>query len=248
MLRNLSLVFVELAVVATTLPLMGDDATKQPVEVTKTERVNFAPGGVIRVNGSYGDFNVEGWDQPAVEITVIRSMGYYESKKREEAVKRLDLIRVSAERRNDAELEISTVSSAHRNRLLPPFTSASNGGVKVEYEIHAPRDSKLVIHHGTGSVSVTDMTGDIEATVRRGDIVLMLPESGVYSIDAKSKMGTVIPDFPGVVTHKWYAVGERFASDKAPSGRRIYLRVGFGGITIKGIPPEALAPTLPGVK
>jgi hypothetical protein len=242
MLRKLAIVCVQLSVVAIALPLKAHDATKKPVEATKTDRVNFAPGGVIHVNGSYGDFNIEGWDQPAVEVTVIKSLSYCEPKECEQAMKRLDVVRVAAERRSDTELELSTVSSAHRNRLLPPFTSSSKGGVKVEYEIHAPRDSKLVIHHGTGSVSVTNLTSDIEATVHRGDIVLMLPDSGVYSIDAKSKMGTVIPDFPGVVTHKWFALGERFASDKVPSEHRIYLRVGFGGITIKGLPPEALTP------
>lgn len=248
MLPRISIALFELSFVGLTLPLVGDDATKQLVQVTKTERVDFAPGGLIRVNGSYGDFNVEGWDQPAVEITVIKSLGYYEPKEREQATKRLEMVRVVAQRRSDTELEISTIPAHRSGAFSPPLPPTTTRGVKVEYEIHAPRDSKLVIHHGTGSVSATDMTGDIEATVSRGDIVLMLPESGTYSIDAKSRMGTVIPDFPGVVTHKWYAVGERFASDKTPPGHRIYLRVGFGGITIKGLPPEALAPTLPGVK
>jgi hypothetical protein len=60
----------------------------------------------------------------------------------------------------------------------------------------------------------------------------MLPDPGPYSIDARSKMGTVISDFAGKA-HVRHFIGERFAGAEANSPRKISLRVGFGGITIE---------------
>ena len=85
------------------------------------------------------------------------------------------------------------------------------------------------------------MTGDVEAASRSGDILLMLPDSGTYSIDARSKLGVVSSDFAGA-SHRRYLVGSGFARATPSPSRRIYLRTGMGGITIKSVPAEAEAP------
>jgi hypothetical protein len=205
---------------------------EQRVEVTKTELVSFAPGGLIRLDGSYGNLNVEGWDRAEVEITVTKStQKYYESKQREKAATKLEPVRVSTERRSDTELAISTIK---------------RGGVSVDYEIRVPRDSRLEIRHGTGQIIVANVTGDINATGQRGDILLMLPNSGVYSIDARTKVGVVTSDFAGDLHRRRYLIGERFASPSA--AHRVFLRVGIGGITIKQVPSEAEPPVTAGAK
>jgi len=223
MRRIRAVLFFELGLTGMILPLLG---AEQRVEVIKTERVSFAPGGMIRVDGSYGNLNVEGWERPEVEITVVKStQKYYESKQREKAAKRLDSVRIAADRRSDTELAISTEKS---------------GGVSVDYEIRVPRDSRIEIRHGTGQVIVANVTGDIHATGHRGDLLLMLPDKGAYTIDAKTKVGVVTSDFPGDLHRRQYWIGERFASPSA--SHRVYLRMGFGGITIKSVPPEAEPP------
>ena len=59
---------------------------EQSFEVTSTERVNFLPGGTIRLNNSYGYLTVEGWDEPEVEITVTKSTDrFYEPEQKEKA-------------------------------------------------------------------------------------------------------------------------------------------------------------------
>ena len=205
------------------MPLPG---AEQRVEMTKTERMSFAPGGTIRVDGSYGNLNVEGWDRSEVEIAVTKStLKYYESKQREKVSTRLERVRTAAERRSDTELAISTEKSC---------------GVSVDYEIRVPRDSRIEIRHGTGQVMVANVTGDIRSTGHRGDILLMLPDTGAYSIDAKTKVGVVTSDFAGGLHRRRYLVGERFASP--PASHQIYLRMGFGGITIKSVPREAEPP------
>jgi hypothetical protein len=208
----------------TMLPLFADDGAKQPVQATTSERVAFAPGGLIRFNDSYGDLNVEGWDRPEVEIKVTRSLSsYYPPKQREKAAARLERVHAITQH-TDTELTISTLPPKHR------------GGVMVEYQVRVPYDTRLAIHHGGGNILVSNVTGDIEATSSRGDILLMLPEKGMYSIDARSRMGTVSSDFAGETRVRRYLVGERYSNESPAPARRIHLRMGFGGITIKAVP------------
>jgi hypothetical protein len=250
-----AVILLELGVLGAAAPVCAEDLTKKPaqVTVTSTERMSFAPGGMIRVEDSIGYVNVEGWDKPEVEITLTKSMPYdYKLKKPDEARKHLDSIQIATERKSDTELAISTILPRRRSAsfkpnknfdplpvILPRKTSAD---VRVEYEIHAPRDSKLVIHHGVGSVTVIDIAGDIEASAGRGDIMLMLRDSGSYAIDAKSKFGTVISDFDGSTKLNRYRLGERYATADSTASRRIHLRMGFGGITISAVPLEVHAP------
>ena len=98
--------------------------------------MSFAPSGTIRVDGSYGNLNVEGWELPEVEITFVKStQKYFGLDKREKAAGRLEGVRISVERRSNTELATST---------------SKRGGVSVEYEIRVPRDSRIDIRHGTG--------------------------------------------------------------------------------------------------
>jgi hypothetical protein len=226
---NLAALYFKLGLLAMIMPLSG---AEQRVEVIKTERMSFAPGGTIRINGSYGTLNLEGWDRPEVEITVVKStQKYYGPKQRENAAPILERAHISTERVSDTELAIST---------------RQDRKISVDYEIRVPRDSRLNIHHGTGQVLVANITGDIEATGHRGDILLMLPDTSTYSIDAKTKVGVVTSDFAGDLHKRWYLLGERFADPSA--AHRIYLRVSLGGITIKGVPPEAAPPVTASAK
>jgi hypothetical protein len=198
------------------LQLFAQDAITQPGQVTTTDRVNFAPGGVIRLTTSSSNLFVEAWDRPEVEITTIKSG---------KNARCLDDVRVVTDRRSDTELAISTPVKC---------------GAKIEQHIQAPRDSKLVIQHGAGFLMVSRISGEIEASSRSGDIVLMLPDPGPYSIDAKSKFGSVTSDFAGTA-HREKLIGEQFATASASPSRKIHLRIGFGGIAIKEVPATPVA-------
>jgi hypothetical protein len=193
------------------------------VSVTNTDRAPFMPGGTIRVNDSSGHVMVEGWDQSEVEVTVVKSMPYGYNK--DQATQKLDRVKVSMQRLSPTELAIATVPS-HRGKVM------------IDYQIHVPRDSKLVIHSVSNYILVSRVSGEIEATCSRGDIVVMLPDAGQYSIDAKSKFGNVFSDFEGR-SHSPHLIGDQFASTNSAPSRRIYLRVRSGGITIKGLPAIA---------
>jgi hypothetical protein len=239
MTRKLALVIFVQGLLGITLPLLAAEGARQQVQAAHTERMSFAPGGIIRVNNSYGDLKVEGWDRPEVEITILKSTtDYYEPMRREDAAHRLERINVTTERRSDRELAISTTLPT-RGFFLPPLPRTNKAGVTLECLIHAPRDTRLTIHHGVGYVLVSNMAADIEATCGRGDIVLMLRDTGAYTFDARSKFGTVISDFDGTAQLNPYRLGERYSNANSPASRRMYLRMGFGGITIMAVPPEA---------
>lgn len=203
---------------------------KQSFEVTNTQRVPFAPSGTIRLNNSYGYLTVEGWDEPEVEITVIKSTDrFYEPSQQKRAEEPFAQIRVATERRSDKELAISTIIPGH-HRFLP----RAEHGVTVEYRIHVPRDSRLVIHHDNGYVWVSDVTGDLDVRSHTGDMIVMLPETGPYSIDARTRLGSVSSDFTGKSRGRLsqFLVGSHFDLVSQMPKRRVYLRMGRGSIEI----------------
>jgi hypothetical protein len=245
MTRELAIVFFAVCSLGLAPLLCGDEAASQPGEVSHTETVSFAPGGTIRLDKSFGDLYVEGWDRPEVEMKLIKVLSRVELdlikspedsyKPPEDTAKRLEGVRSTTEHPSAKELTIATVNPSG-SFFRHPF--GGKGPVTVRYELRVPRDSSLIIHHGGGNILVGDVTGGVEARNHNGDIVLMLPGPGPYSIDARSKMGSVSCDFAGKA-HVRHFVGESFAGASGNSPRRIFLRVGFGGITIKDVPHEA---------
>jgi hypothetical protein len=247
-----AVVLFGLSMMGTTLPLRGENGVqeigpKQSFDETKTERVNFLPGGVIRIDNSYGYLTVEGWDEPGVEITVAKTTDrFYEPERKVKAERHFDEIRVVAEKRSDKELAISTSLPVRHNlissilpskRIIVTMPVHSKRGITVEYTVHVPRESRLVVHHDNGYVWVSDVTGDIEVYSHTGDMIVMLPDPGPYSIDARTRFGSVSADSRGKVNRS-FVVGSHFTYAGQASSRRVHLRMGRGSITIKNGPPS----------
>ena len=225
--------------------LFAEVGHKKIFQVTDTQKVPFQAGGTIHLNRSYGHLSIEGLDRPEVELTVTKSLDdLYDAKNPAQATKRAETVHVTAERRSDTDLEIVT-TVPHYSRWTHPL--GSTGGVMVEYRIHVPRNSKLIVHHGNGDVFVSGVTADIEATGHEGDIVLLLSETEKYSIDARSKVGTVSSDFDGDFERRSLLGIQSTLATPAPA-HRIYLRMGVGGITIKGSPAAAQPPAAIGLQ
>ena len=203
---------------------------RQSFEVTNTERVPFAPGGTIRLNNSYGYLTVEGWDAPAVEITVIKSTDrFYEPSQQQSAEQPFAQVRVVAERRSEKDLAISTILPA-RHRFLPKAPH----GVTVECRIRVPRDSRLVVRHDNGYVWVSDVTGDLDVRSHTGDMIVMVPHTGSYSIDARTRMGSVSSDLTGKSLSRLsqFLVGSHFDYTSQTPKRHVCLRMGRGSVEI----------------
>ena len=206
--------------------LLAGNEPAQRSQVSNTQRADLMPGGALRIENSTGELMVVGWDRPDVEITTVKFSKEYDPKEREKATKELDEVRISVEPR-DRDLVIKT--DFPRHSVLSPHGRTR---FDLEYYIKAPRDARLTVAHDVGGVHVEDMTGDISATARQGEITLRVPGEGQYAIDARSKLGDVISDFPGRGKMKPWLLGHQFASDTAQGAHKLYLRIGYGDIII----------------
>jgi hypothetical protein len=221
--------------IAVCLPLAAEDVRFGWIT---SEGESFVPDGTIQVSGSVGELNIEGWDRTAVEITVTR-FTYRVNTPREQnlADRQLSAINVTTERKSATELAIHTVFP---RRGFWARVAHRRPGVQLDYRIRVPRDSRLVLRHTSGDVVVYDVAGDIDASVGTGDIVMQLPSTGQYSFDARCRFGDVYSDFAGKY-HVAHLTSERFLQPGPAQAKRVYLRVGIGGIKI-----QKTAPATPG--
>jgi hypothetical protein len=200
------------------------------VEVVTTQREALPSGGVIRINRSTGQVNVESWTRPEIEIELTRGKYSDDAPKRQEAVKKeLDGIHLAIKRADSGVLNVSTELPSRR--FLSPLRGRTS--VSLNYRIHVPRDAKLIVQHDIGDVVIHDMTGAIEVSVRIGGIELQLDGTHPYTIDAKSRLGDVYSEFSGA-THQ-RLLGQSFLESAEPPSPRVFLRVGVGGIKIQKI-------------
>jgi len=121
----------------------------------------------------------------------------------------------------------------------------SHRGVTLEYTVHVPRDSRLLVHHDYGYIWVSDVTGDIEVDSHTGDMIVMLPDPGPYAIDARTRIGGISADLAGK-GNKQFLVGTHFVHAGSAPSRRVYLRMGRGNITIENSPPSGPFWSTPG--
>ncbi|HUP03792.1 MAG TPA: hypothetical protein VMU19_07380 [Bryobacteraceae bacterium] len=199
------------------------------VPVVTDEHVDFV-SGAISVTGASGQLNVESWDGPGVQITVTRST-YRTGTPKDLDRARVELGRyhVTADKKGASQLDIRT--DAPRYGFFARLFHQTPD-VQVDYRIRVPRDAKLTLQDRKGDIVVTGVSGDIDARVHEGDIVVQLPPAGAYSFDAKCGLGGIYSDFEGSdrIAH---AISERFTANGSGAAKKIYLRSGVGGITIQ---------------
>ena len=172
---------------------------------------------------SIGTLTIEGWDQPDVQITLSKP----------------ENVRVSAERQGK---EVIIDTDYPRPRIpRNPLIGGSN--FTVEYNIRVPSAAKLVVRHQVGQVNVDNLSGDLDATLLQGEILLHLPQGGQYTINAKSDYGSVNSDFPGREKRRWWFLGHSILNEAPPAAHNLNLRVFSGDIVILKIQvPKEAAP------
>jgi hypothetical protein len=142
----------------------------------------------------------------------------------------LDAVKVTVERKGDA-VEVAT---AYPNPLhFPPVTFANTpADFDIEYHIRVPRDARVTIDNHAGEVHIDEVTGDIDAHVREGEITLHLPQDARYAIDARVKFGHINSDFGGQEKHRWWRTTRYMEFSPQQPPHKLRLRVGYGDIVI----------------
>ncbi len=227
------------------------EAPRKKVQATQTQKVDFPSGGAVRLTNSIGTLTVIGWDQPQVETTTIKTTKQsYSDAEQAKGSSELDKVRVTTERKGD---EVVVATEFPRHRDWPPGNPWGRGvDFDLEYQIHVPRNAKLVIErHDVGEIHVDDLTGDIAVNLLQGEVMLHLPEDGKYTIDAKADFGHINCDFPGEQKPRRWLTGHRWVNEASGDGaHKLNQRVGYGDVVILKTripkqPPSLLTPPAP---
>lgn len=193
--------------------------------LSSTQTLSFDPAGVIQVERSYGDIEIQGWDRPEVEITTIKAAKADDAQSGADN----DQVEVTAVKQGEDRLTITTDFPV-RKKIGSALHGRAQGDLK--YLIKAPAQARLVVHHDMGQVNVSNFTGDIEVTNRVGEIGLELANPKAYRVDARARVGEVDSEV-GCRTGQ-NLTGQRVRRDGV-TGPQLYLRVGVGDITIRKI-------------
>lgn len=206
-------------------------APLEPVNVKTVAAADYTAGATVRIEGTAGELNIETWDQPRVEATLVRTE-YADASDRNEAQKRLEKIAMPVTKQgNVVAVRLETPKRFFLMRWLRGKTNAA-----LECRVMVPRDAKLVVRHQNGSVLVYGSAADIDATVHLGDLTLQLADPGQYAFDAAVRVGGVYSDYSGKFHgRRW--VGQKFATDGGGNSHKVRLRVGIGGIEISKMTP-----------
>ncbi|MBV9396662.1 MAG: DUF4097 family beta strand repeat protein [Bryobacterales bacterium] len=210
--------------------LLAAQNTRDKVETRQTEHMTFEPSAVVHLENILGHVKVEGWTRPDVEVTIVKATkDYFSGDQQETAAKELDKVKTSFTRKGE---EI-VVASEYKQGGIPGFRT--DPPVDITYEIKMPQDARLVIDQNSGDVSMSRLLGDIRVTMERGSVTAFVPSEGQYSVDAKSKFGTVTSNL-ATAQHGLYFLGERLDYDASKTQHKIVLRAKFGDIVIVHAP------------
>jgi hypothetical protein len=230
MLENMSYKLAAFALCFTCI-LAAEDRTAQPVQVTKTEKLDFPAGGTLHLENSIGEVTIEAWDEPAVEITTTKATkALYNEHKHAKGVASLDRVRITM-RRDGSEVAISTQFPRHA--VFPwAFPLQDTVNFTLDYHIKVPRTAKLNIRHNAGEVNIDDVTGDIQVTAVQGQISLRLGGDKPRSIDAKADSGSINSWFPGKKSLLPVIFGHRYEQRASAGTQNLKLRIGYGDIIL----------------
>jgi len=209
------------------LPARAGDRTKHKVEYATTQTIAFDRGGKIRIDDSFGELRVEGWNRPDVELTVKRATNRrYKPEDEWKARERLRDVRVEVTRKG-ADLLIRTYFPDRGvTRLFRGKTD-----LDLEYTIRVPAEAALSVRHSIGEVVVRNVHGDMSVTNGIGEVSLRLPRQKDYEIEARVKIGDVSSDFDGR-SRRRSLLGAEFRRTQTAGAGHVYARVGIGEIRI----------------
>lgn len=204
------------------------DRKLQNIQVSHTETFTLPAGGAVRLPRSFGELNIEGWNRPQVEITVVKTTKDFYPPEDKAAMAILDRVHVSAEIK-DKDLLVTT---GNPHRTFPPKFPWDEASIDLEYRIKVPMDAPLFVEHGLGEVHFYNITGDVHASVDNGGITLDLPSDSRYNVQARSDWGSVESDFGGKLHRRFWMTGHQFRARTEGATHQLVLQAGYGDILI----------------
>ncbi|HEX4946104.1 MAG TPA: hypothetical protein VFZ34_05555 [Blastocatellia bacterium] len=196
---------------------------KSRVSVTTTERIPFTNGVSVHLKDTFGEVRVEGWERDEIEIELTRgTQKKYAASEHAKEKRRLEKVKLAITNDNAGGLLIETKNM--------PFMK---NNFSLEYKVKVPQSIYLKVKHGIGEVTIKNMTSDIEATVRIGELAVEMPETVPFDLDARAKIGEVASDFAGQYNRPKVLGAKLVGETKHSEPHKLYLRVGIGEVQVK---------------
>lgn len=204
-------------------------AANEKASFITTHAADFHPGGRVDIEDSFGDLHITGWDESRIEVVVKRkTQKEYDPASIARAEEMLKRVVVDVEELGPNHFVIAT-HFPDRNLLTRPLRGKSN--LDLSYEVRIPRSTAVYVKHDVGEVRIDDISGDVNATCRIGEIHINLPADVAFDIDAKARIGNVDSAVPPHATRAGL-LGSHLETD-TQSERKLYARVGIGDISIQ---------------
>jgi hypothetical protein len=178
--------------------------------------------GTLVIDARVGDIQVEGWDEPRLEIEAEKVV---QAKDKEKAQALYDRVQVALEGKDK---QVSLRTFYPPRRLWRPFRGESK--LSVNFRIHMPFDANLVLHCVDGDVRVSGLVGKQDIHVNYGDVEINVPS--IYrlrSLNARSFLGYVQSDLHGEDSAGF---GRKILFWNSDGNQDIRVRVRMGGVYV----------------
>jgi len=178
--------------------------------------------GTLVIDARVGDIQVEGWDEPRLEIEAEKVV---QAKDAQKAQALYDRVQVALEGK-DKQVRLRTLYPPRR--LWRPFRGESK--LSVNFRIHMPYDANLVLKCVDGDVGVKGLAGRQEIHVNYGDVEINVPS--IYhlrSLNARSFLGYVQSDLHGEDSAGF---GRKIVFWNSDGNQDISVRVRMGGVYV----------------
>ena len=138
---------------------VASTASADKLQETFDRTVDVRSGAAISLENTNGRIVVTSWDQPRVRIHAI---------KKAEAREVMDKLSVEVRGGGD---NLSIVSRMpNKGDGFLDFLFGNGGNSSIEYELTVPRSADLKLENTNGSITVSDVTGNIELGTTNGRI------------------------------------------------------------------------------
>lgn len=185
-------------------------------------KVRLFSYGTFTMNVRTGDIQISGWDEPYVQIEAEKVVVAGSRRKASSQYKRVQIILKG----RDKQVHLRTVYPPRR--LWRPFRGESK--LSVNFYIHMPYDSNLVLKCVDGDVRVRGIIGQESLMVNYGDVEVDVPSiDRLRSVHAKTWLGNVQSDLHGEDSAGF---GRRVEFWNPNGTQDVRVRVHMGGIYI----------------
>jgi len=178
--------------------------------------------GTLTIDTRIGNVQVEGWDEPRLEIEAEKVVEAKDEKRAQPLYGQVQVVLAG----QDKQVLLQTLYPARR--LWRPFRGESK--LTVNFRIHMPFDANVIMKCVDGDVRVSGLIGKQQISVNYGDVEVNVPS--IYrlrSLDARSILGYVQSDLHGEDSAGW---GRKIMFWNSGGDQDIKVRVRMGGVYV----------------